>query len=316
MMRRKFILLLIISLVLLSSCDQDILQPKTQINPKKIELPYYGAFIISDGNTVSELYEFRGEPQSYKLYSPDVPIFKTSEEITILIWHPMINLDYFMFIQLEPYKDLVSFRISPFNEEVLQLIPSNGLDDGFYCMAQGGPLASPIDVPYWCFGIGDSISQTSQDQEQITQEISKDNESSDLLVDSDNTVRVMDYCSLYGKSPIEISQNDVVIIFDGWMAKEKELVIDHILNVDIEVTLDGERINFDYISEIVPDYDNNNNIEGYDVYFEKYIGALPSGTHKVEAEIKWDQKIFDGWDYYGPGTSKEIIVGYCEIIVN
>jgi len=266
-------------------------------------------------DTVSELYEFGGEPRSNKLNYSNVPVFKTSEEIDILIWHPMINLEYFMFIKLEPYKDLVPYRVSPFNEEVLQLIPSDGLDDGYYCMAQGGPLASPIDVPYWCFGIGEGISQTDQKQEQTSQEIIENNDSSDLLVTSDNIVRVMDYCSLYGNSPLEISQNDEVVIFDGWMAKEKELVIDHILNVDIEVRLDGERITFDYISEIVPDYDNNNNIEGYDVYFERNIGTLSPGTYRIEAEVNWEQKIFDGWDYYGPGTSNEKIEGYCEIIV-
>ena len=42
------------------------------------------------------------------------------------------------------------------------------------------------------------------------------------------------------------------------------------------------QILFDYISEIVPDYDNNNNIEGYDVYFEKNVGTLSPGTHRVE----------------------------------
>jgi hypothetical protein len=174
----------------------------------------------------------------------------------------------------------------------LQLIPSNELTDGIYCLAQGGPLASPIDVPFWCFRIGGNDPQEIQEQEfkyqeQIIQEEQDETEDTKYNENIDNIVRVMDYCSIYGKSPIEIGRNDEVIIFDGWMAKEKELVMDHIVNVILEISLDGEQILFDYISEIVPDYDNNNNIEGYDVFFEKSVGKLSTGTHLVEAEVSW-----------------------------
>lgn len=45
------------------------------------------------------------------------------------------------------------------------------------------------------------------------------------------------------------------------------------------------------------------------------FGALLSRRYRFEAEVNWEQKIFDIWDYYGPGTANEKIDGYCEIIV-
>ena len=246
--------------------------------------------------------------------SQGVPVYKLDEEILILIWYPQISLDYFVFGSMEPKKEMLQYKISPWNEEVLQLIPSNELADGIYCLAQGGPLASPIDVPFWCFRIGGNALKETQEQELQEQEPITQQETESIEV-SEDIVRVMDYCSIYGKSPIEVSRNNEVVIFDGWMAKDKELVMDHIVNVILKISLDGEKIHFNYISEIVPDYDNNNNIEGYDVYFEKNVGALSPGTHLVEAVVSWDQKIYDGWTYYGPGTANETIQGYCEIIV-
>ena len=50
MYKRFITLLFIISLLILVSCDQEMNQEKIQINPKKIELPYYGAFIVTEGS--------------------------------------------------------------------------------------------------------------------------------------------------------------------------------------------------------------------------------------------------------------------------
>jgi hypothetical protein len=203
-----------------------------------------------------------------------------------------------------PYEDEIPYNVSPWNEEILQIIPSIALTDGVYCLYQGGPLASPASMPFWCFRIGDNAQQELVEQEER-----------EIITNSQNIVRVMDYCSIYGKSPVEVSRSDEVVIFDGWMAKEYVLVNDHIENIILDIRFDGENIALDSISEIVPDYDSNGNIEGYDVYFEKNIGKLPPGAHLVEAIVSWKQKIFDGWDYYGPGTNNETIEGHCVIIV-
>ena len=309
MHKRFIIILFFISQLFLTSCSPELKQKEVELKQKEIELPYYGVFIVSEGNTVSELVEIKGKPNSYELLSPGVPAFKQGEELLILAWYPQINLNYFMFGLMEPYEEELPYNVSPWNEEILRIIPSITLTDGVYCLAQGDPLASPISVPFWCFRIGDNAQQELQGQEEILQE------ESEIITNLQNVVRVMDYCSIYGKSPIEVSRNDEVVIFDGWMAKEQGLVDDHVENVILDVRLDGENIVLDSISEILPDYDSNNNIEGYDIYFEKNIGKLLPGTHLVEAVVSWKQKIFDGWAYYGPGTKNETIEGYCEIII-
>jgi hypothetical protein len=133
---------------------------------------------------------------------------------------------------------------------------------------------------------------------------------------SKNTVRVFIYCANYGKSPVEASQDDEIIVYDGWGAENEDLLEDYINNVIRDIRFDGKKIEYDTMSEISPYYDDQGNFEGYNVFFEKNIGKLSPGTHIVEGVVSWKQKIYDGWDYFGPGTDNETGEGFCEIIVN
>lgn len=172
-----------------------------------------------------------------------------------------------------------------------------------------------------------TIAATEQSFKEITQptqisEASTINSTEHISIDEMPTamltgerIRVMDYCSIYHKSPIYVTPGDEIVIYDGWLAKNQDLVQDHIDNVILDIRLDGLPIALDYSSGIVPDYDNNGNVEGYDVFFERNVGRLSEGSHRVEAYVTWKSKIFDGWEYYGPDTSNPTIDGYCEIIV-
>ena len=128
-------------------------------------------------------------------------------------------------------------------------------------------------------------------------------------------VRVVDICSNYSQSPRTISGDSQVVIFDGWLASSPQLVQDHIDAVILDITLDGQPLVLDTKTEIFPDYDNDGNLKGYSVFFEKNVGKLLRGTHRVDALVTWKRKLYDGLEYYGPGTPNESVSGYCEIIV-
>ena len=93
---------------------------------------------------------------------------------------------------------------------------------------------------------------------------------------------------------------------------EKEQLSENVF----KLVFDGKKIEYDSMSEILPYYDDQGNFEGFNVFFEKNIGKLSPGTHIVEGVVSWKQKIYDGWDYFGPGTDNETGEGFCEIIVN
>ena len=128
-------------------------------------------------------------------------------------------------------------------------------------------------------------------------------------------VRVADICSAYDQSPRTISGDSQVVIFDGWLASSHQLVQDHIDEVILDITLDGQPLTLDSQTRIAPDYDDDGHLKGYSVFFEKNVGKLLRGTHRVDALVTWKRKIFDGLEYYGPATNHESVSGYCEIIV-
>ena len=45
------------------------------------------------------------------------------------------------------------------------------------------------------------------------------------------------------------------------------------------------------------------------------IGPLEAGTYRVEYTVSWTQQIYDGYDYFGPGTNNLQYTGTCTFVV-
>jgi hypothetical protein len=51
------------------------------------------------------------------------------------------------------------------------------------------------------------------------------------------------------------------------------------------------------------------------VFWYKNLGVLDRGKYTMTFFEKYRNKIFDGWDYFGPGTDTESVEDTCYLIV-
>jgi hypothetical protein len=116
------------------------------------------------------------------------------------------------------------------------------------------------------------------------------------ILDEDDTRRVD-----YGKA-IRLSW--------GWEASTKKQVIDYIESAIIQVTFDGRVINDAMIGDIYVEDD------AYYVFWEKLVGVLDRGTYEMIFSEEFRNKIFDGWRYFGPGTTHEKVEDKCYLIID
>jgi serine/threonine-protein kinase len=122
--------------------------------------------------------------------------------------------------------------------------------------------------------------------------------------------KILTYCDMFDDSPVTVKRNQPVIFFWGWSATSMDLLQDHISAVIYTNTLDGVRLGQGVLQEIYQKDDG-----WYVARWELNYGVLSPGKHRTEYNVTWRVKIFDGEDYYGPGTNFETGEGFCDIIV-
>ena len=125
------------------------------------------------------------------------------------------------------------------------------------------------------------------------------------------TVVIEPRCEEQDLSPVTIRAHQPVTLWWHWDTLTPQQAQDHLDAVHFEIYLDGVFINPSRQTDIlyVPD-------EGvYRVSWYAEVGALPTGTHLASRLWEWSTRIFDGWDYYGPGTSTVSEYHECVIIV-
>ena len=120
------------------------------------------------------------------------------------------------------------------------------------------------------------------------------------------------YCDMFDESPVYVKRHQPVIIWWRWDAKTVAQVQDHIATARYRILLDGEEI----VAERQTGIEYLSDKGWYRVSWFAEARVLSPGTHRTERFLSWDRKIFDGWDYYGPGSSIETEWDFCDIIVS
>jgi len=100
----------------------------------------------------------------------------------------------------------------------------------------------------------------------------------------------------------EATSEDLITLGHGWAATTEEYVEDWLGNVTLTATIDGE--------EIVGQWSDIYLITegawaGFHITEWRYYlnpGSLPAGVHHVTTVVDLAEAIFDGFDWYGPGT--------------
>ena len=134
-----FVLLM---LVLIVSCSKE----------PKLDFPHYGAFTIIN-KEITEIPRIMGEPRIDDVINNN-PVEIDFENNHFYLWWPEVDFDTLYFVPLDDYSYIVEYNVTPLENEILQISPREIPQPGVYCLAQGGYLKSPIDVPFWCFQIG------------------------------------------------------------------------------------------------------------------------------------------------------------------
>jgi hypothetical protein len=118
------------------------------------------------------------------------------------------------------------------------------------------------------------------------------------------------YCTILGESDTRtVLFGHDIYLFWGWLASTEEQVVDFIKNAVFTVTFDGTEIVGVEPSEVYAKDD------GYGVDWVKPLGVLERGEYKTTYLVKFENKIFDGWDYYGPGSDYETIEDTCYLTI-
>ena len=119
-------------------------------------------------------------------------------------------------------------------------------------------------------------------------------------------------CTLMGSDVrSEVPAGHPVTVMWGWSAATKEQVEDYLRASKVVVTFDGAEITGKRQGGIP--YDESAGV--YRAVWMSEVGVPEPGIHSITYSLSFAEKIFDGIEYYGPGTDKEKQEDNCEIEV-
>ncbi|HSF83287.1 MAG TPA: serine/threonine-protein kinase, partial [Anaerolineales bacterium] len=125
------------------------------------------------------------------------------------------------------------------------------------------------------------------------------------------SVYIEPYCEMFDESTVYIKEHQPVIFWWRWDALTESQVRDHIASARYEIKIDGTNVDATSQSDI--EYIADQGFYRISWYSSQIF--LTPGRHTSSRYLEWTARIFDGWDWYGPGT--DIVTEYhtCQIIV-
>lgn len=113
-------------------------------------------------------------------------------------------------------------------------------------------------------------------------------------------------------APSNLADGSTIQLYWRWFARTEQQVRDHLDAAQYSLRINGQpvsrtRLNFTPISQR----------PGGDFYVDwlSVVGPLDAGTYRVEYTVSWSRQIYDGYDYFGPGTNNLQYVGTCTFVV-
>jgi len=123
-------------------------------------------------------------------------------------------------------------------------------------------------------------------------------------------IYVAPFCTILGEENTQIEDyGNRFILSWGWKAQTEQQARDYLENALVKVTVNGEAVSDAERSEI---YEEE---ETFHVFWEKSLGVLDRGAYTMTFFAKFRNAIFDGSDYFGPGTENESMEDTCYLIV-
>lgn len=112
----------------------------------------YGVYVIAGGRQIA-LPLFAGGLDS--IYLPTMPDVRASTP-RILYWQPDEDIDT-LTVKNVTQDSQIEFHTKPLAGGEVELVFSQELEHGMYCVTQNDPFLSDTDIPHWCFSVDGAI---------------------------------------------------------------------------------------------------------------------------------------------------------------
>jgi hypothetical protein len=158
--------------------------------------------------------------------------------------------------------------------------------------------------------VANEFSPASSPETSITETVDQSSPTPTIDISGAGTVYVAPFCTLLGEGDTQTeTYGNIFILSWGWIAQTKQQVLDYLENAVTKVTFNGEEITDAERGDVYAED------EAYHVNWYKTLGILDRGKYAMTFFEKYRSKIFDGWEYFGPGTDKESVENTCYLIV-
>jgi len=111
--------------------------------------------------------------------------------------------------------------------------------------------------------------------------------------------------------PMTVSSTDDLDIYHYWLAKEEEQINDFIDAMQHTITINGKPA--EILKEGYEDLEEDP--EGVKRLIWLHIGTLPAGEYEITTSLSLSEPVFDGWDWFGPGTDYPGATKTCQLTV-
>jgi hypothetical protein len=157
--------------------------------------------------------------------------------------------------------------------------------------------------------VGDSdsdndLSNIAADGEAIQSEAARVQQAVDVLAYCDDP-------SFNAPAPDNLAGGSTIDIFWVWYAATEAYVDDHLSSAEYEIAINGVPL------RNVNQYRLPVQESGTDfvVYWYAPAGPLTPGEYEITYRVTWSRQIFDGYEFYGPGTNFAVEEGSCTFTV-
>lgn len=129
-----------------------------------------------------------------------------------------------------------------------------------------------------------------------------------------NGVDVLAYCddpAFNAPAPTNLKAGSTIDIYWIWYASQQQYLDQHLANVTYDIFINDNRLtNLDRY-RLQPQQIGDD----LALYWFVPAGPLAAGEYTITYRVSWRDRIFDGYDFYGPGSLYPVEQGSCTFVV-
>ncbi len=112
------------------------------------------------------------------------------------------------------------------------------------------------------------------------------------------------------RAPANLAAGSTAEVYWYWYARTEEQIQQHLNTAQYEIRINGQLINqpLEYAQPVRSSGD-------FVVDYFYPTGELAAGTYKIEYRVTWSEQIYDGYNFFGPGTNTLEETGSCTFVV-